>query len=175
MSDVLDAKAATAALAPVREALLARAHAEAEDRVRDAEEAARTGLTRARTEGRAAVETARREGEADAASALAADRSRARRRARSVVLRAQRSAYDALLDAVGTRVRTLADDPAWSVMREELVARARQVLGPDAVVREVPGGVVAEHGPRRAELTLSSLALAHLAALGPDVERLWRP
>jgi vacuolar-type H+-ATPase subunit E/Vma4 len=175
MSDRLDVPAAAAALGPVREALLARAHAEANELVRAAQSEAEAQVARAETQARAVVDEARREGEADAAAALAAERARARRRARALVLRAQRSVYEALREASRMGALSLQDEPAWPMMRQRLVARARDLLGPEAEIREVPGGITSRQGPRRVDLTVTSLADAHVAALGPEVEKLWLP
>ena len=175
MSPALDTAAATAALAPVRAALLARARAEAEAAVRAAQEEANRTLAEGDAQARALVEQGRREGAADAEAALATERSRTRRRCRGLVLRAQRAAYDALRAATQEQVAGLRDDPAWPAMRAGLAVRARHLLGPAAELAEVPDGVVARDGPRSADLTLSSLADARLEGLGPEVEQLWLP
>jgi vacuolar-type H+-ATPase subunit E/Vma4 len=174
MSD-LDTRAAAAALQPVREALLAAAHAEAERTVRAAQEAADHALAEASDRARALVEQGRREGGADADAALTSERSRTHRRARGLVLAAQRAAYDALRAGVQQQVAALPQDPAWPDMREQLAVRARQLLGADAELADVPGGVVARAGSRTVELTVSSLADAELVELGPEVEKLWVP
>lgn len=174
MSD-LDTRAAAAALEPVREALLAAAHAEAERTVRAAQEAADHALAVASDRAQALVEQGRREGGADADAALTSERSRTHRRARGLVLGAQRAAYDALRAGVQQQVAALPQDPVWPAMREQLAVRARQLLGADAELADVPGGVVARSGSRTVELTVSSLADAQLVELGPEVEKLWVP
>jgi len=173
MSDLPERAAAQNALMPVRAALLARAHEDAERAVRAAEADADETMARARDEARAAVERARAEGEADAEAALAVDRGRARRRARALVLAAQRSAYDELLDAARAGVRTLLEAERWPLMRDVLADRARDALGPDATVELLPDGVVGRSGSRVLELGIDALADAQVEALGPEVERLW--
>jgi hypothetical protein len=175
MSPALDAAAATAALAPVRAALLDRARAEAEATVRTAQDEAHRTLAEGAAQARALVEQARREGAADAEAALAAERSRTRRRCRGLVLRAQQAAYDALRTTTQEQVATLRDDPEWPAMRARLVARGRHLLGPDAELADAPDGVVARAGARSVELTLSSLAEDRLGGLGSALEQLWVP
>jgi vacuolar-type H+-ATPase subunit E/Vma4 len=175
MSPALDAAAATAALAPVRAALLDRARAEAEATVRTAQAEADRTLAEGAAQARALVDQARREGAADAEAALAAERSRTRRRCRGLVLGAQRAAYDALRTTTQEQVAALRDDTQWPAMRARLVARGRHLLGPDAELAEVPDGVVVRAGTRSADLTLSSLAEDRLEELGPEVGQLWVP
>ncbi len=173
MSADLDAKAADAALAPLREALLAAAGAEADSTVRAAQDAAAHTLAAASAQAQDVVEQARHEGRSDAGAALAAERSRSHRQARALVLAAQRAAYDDLRAAVRQQAAVLPDDPAWPQWRDRLAAHARRLLGTDAELVEVPGGVRARSGSRTVELTVSSLAEAELVALGPEVEKLW--
>jgi len=175
VSGDLDARAADAALGPVREALLAAAGAEAERVVRAARDEAAHTVAEASAQAHGVVEQGRREGADDAAAALAAERSRTHRQARALVLDAQRAAYDDLRAAVQQQAMALADDPAWPHLRNRLVAHARRLLGSDAELADVPGGVRAASGSRTVDLTVSSLAEAELVALGPEVEKLWEP
>ena len=175
MSGELDVRVADAALEPLREALLAAAGAEAEAVVRGAEDEAARTLAEASARAHDVVEQGRREGRADAGTALAAERSRTHRQARALVLAAQRAAYDDLRGAVQQQATALAEDPAWPDLRERLATCARQLLGSDAELVDVPGGVHARSGSRTVEVTVSSLAEAELLALGPEVEQLWEP
>lgn len=175
MSSALDARAANAALSPVREALMAAAHADARQAVQAAEHDAAAALAEARARAEDEVRAARRDGEAQAATALAGELGRARRHARSLVLAAQRATWEELRRAVCAAALALQEDPDWPSLREALRQWALEQLGPGAQVSEVPGGVVAELGPRRVELNLASLALARLDARGPDVAGLWSP
>jgi len=173
MSDSLDRTAVLAALLPVRAALLAHAHEDADGAVHAARGDADATLARAHDEARAAVEQARSEGETDAATALAVDRGRARRRARSQVLAAQRAAYDDLVAAARAGVQELIDDEHWPQMRDALAQRVRDALGPDAEVDVVPDGVVGRNGPRMLDLRLPALADAQVQELGPQLQSLW--
>ncbi|MGZ4719131.1 hypothetical protein [Oryzihumus sp.] len=175
MSEALDVRAATAALGPVREALLAAAHEEARRTVAAAEESAGAILQEVRDQARADLDAARSEGEAEAAAALAGEAARARRSARGLLLAAQQEAWEAARQAVADAALALQEDPGWPAMRARLRQRAVEVLGPQARVQDVPGGVVAEDAGRRVDLTAPSLALARLEALGADAAEVWSP
>ncbi len=175
MSGDLDAQAADVALRPLRQALLAAAGAEADRIVRAAQDEAARTLAEASAQAHEVVEQGRREGRSDATAVLAAERSRTHRQARALVLAAQRAAYDDLRAAVRQEATTLPEDTAWPDLRDRLAAHARRLLGPDAELVEVPGGLRARSGSRTVDLTVSSLAEAELVALGPEVEKLWVP
>ena len=167
---------AVAALEPVRTALLARARADGDALLASADADAETAVAAARVEAAAAVAEARAQGERDAALVRTAERARARRQARAVVLRAQRAAYDELRlrsRAAAARLRT---EPGYPALLDRLTALARAELGAAAVVREHPdGGVVAEAPGRRVDLRLATLAERAVDTLGPQVEPLWAP
>jgi hypothetical protein len=138
-----------AALEPVRGALLDRARADATAAGAAADARAEGVLAGARAEADRLVAQARAQGAADGAAALAATRARARRQARSVVLAAQRAAY------------------------EELRRRARA----DAL--RLSGGAQrtspVEGGGRRIVWSSDALADEALDALGGELEKLWAP
>ena len=127
----------------MRAALLARANADA-DRIRAAaEQDGQETIDAARKQAAALLADARSQGETEGAALLAVDRARARRTARSVVLTAQRAAYDELRRQACDAVRRLLDDPA---RQARLAAVVRSKLGEDAVIREqAGGGLTAEH------------------------------
>ncbi|MCU7729428.1 hypothetical protein ODJ79_37415 [Actinoplanes sp. KI2] len=161
-----------AALAPVREALLRDAQAEA-DRLRDtarqdrdrrlAAARQRADLTRADACGR---------GHADAAAAGADDAAAAARAARRLILRARREAYELLRRVVAERVADWMAEPAVDAA---LRSRVAEVLGPGGSAQRVPGGLAGTAGGRRVEVTVSALADGALSELGPAVEQLWQP
>lgn len=163
-----------AALAPVQRALAAEAHATA-DRVIAAARAAAAGtLAEAEREAAAIVAGARAQGVADATAALAGERARGRRRARSVVLAAQRAAYQDLRAAVEAAVLGLRAAPDYPRLVAALTALARADLGPDAVVREEPaGGIVATAPGRQVDYSLRALADRAPAAARVEPEQLW--
>ena len=163
------------ALAPVREALLASAQADADREVAAAEAQVREILARADARARDIVDEARRQGGAEAAAASAVTAGRMRRGARAVVLAAQRAAHENLVVACREAVGSLRTDPAWPQVQSGLSAVARAAVGDDAVVTATPSGVVAAAGSRRAELTLEGLAERMLERLSDEVPGLWAP
>jgi len=153
-------------LAPVRAALLARARRDAQRLLTAAVEDAAAVLDAAGDEVLRIRDQAHAEATEYVASVLASQRARARREARTIVLRAQRAAYDQLLRRAREAVRQLRDDPGYPALLDRLAAMARAELGPDATVREhAHGGVVAEAGGRRISFTLPALADRALAEL----------
>lgn len=158
----------------VREALLSRAHADAQRLLAEVDAEADAIIAGAQAEADTIRVEARAQGEADAAEVLAAERARVRRHARAVVLAAQRDTYDELRSRVVRDLPTLRADPAYATWRDRLGEDVRAVLGADAVVTEHPaGGVLGEVAGRRVAYTLVGLADRALDALGADVEGLW--
>ena len=163
-------------LLPVREALLARARADAERLLAEVDAEADEIVARAEAEADAIRAEARAQGEADAAAVLVAERARARRQARVVVLAAQRESYADLSARAAEQVATLRADPGYASWCDGLRENARAALGPAAVVTEHPGGgVLAEAPGRRVAYTLVGLIEQAVEALGPDLEGLWSP
>lgn len=161
-------------LLAVRAGLLARAGSEAERLLAEVDAETDAAIARAQAEADAITADARAQGEADAAGVLVAERARARRQARAVVLAAQREAYEELRSRVRRELPLLRADPAYVAWTDRLRDELRAVLGPEAVVTEHPeGGVVGETPGRRVASTLTGLADRALDALGSDVERLW--
>ncbi len=75
-----------------------------------------------------------------------------------------------------TRLEDVRGDPTYPELVERLTGRARALLGQSARTVEVPeGGVVAETDGRRVELTFPVLADQAVAALGAELEGLWKP
>lgn len=163
-----------AALAPLREVLVARAQEYAR-RVRDdAEQAATATLQHARAEAAQLVEAGRAQGAADAQDVLVRQRARVRGQVKTLVLQARRAAYDDLRHTAREQARDLVrDSPA---LTEALGALGRDRLGPEACVSSRPDGtVVAEHDGRRWEWSPDVLADDALRELGREVEQLWTP
>ncbi|MGN6612609.1 MAG: hypothetical protein ACTHLJ_12625 [Angustibacter sp.] len=168
----------TSSLAPVREAMLAHAHAESDAVVRQARHDADELIARARAEAQELAEQAAHEGEADAAAALASEQAGARRRARGVVLGAQAQVVEALRERVRSQVAGLADDPDWPRHQDALARAAEGALAADAGdtrVERLCDGVRVTSGSRSVTLTLAALADAAVDELGTEVERLWQP
>jgi vacuolar-type H+-ATPase subunit H len=165
-----------AALAPLRQAMLDRARADAAATLAPADEEAAALLTDAEREAGQLVRNASAEGAADAAAMLAADRARARRDARRIVLQAQREAYQLLQSRVREAVTGLRHDPGYPRLRDRLTEMVRAELGPGCRITEPPdGGVVGALPGRRVDRSLAALADRLVEGLGAEVQELWAP
>ncbi len=164
----------SAALEPVRAALRAAAEREsaevragAESEVTQLRENADREAARIRADAVA-------EGTAVARGSAALRAARTRREAHEIVLDRQNQVRAALVAAVGAAASALRADPRYPALLDRLTERARELLGPQAVVTEGPeGGVVAERGSRRLDLSLPSVAEATLESMAPEVSALW--
>jgi vacuolar-type H+-ATPase subunit E/Vma4 len=163
-------------LAPLREALIATAHRDAERVRAETAAAVEAELAAAREDaaelvGRARAE-ARERAELDSRRREAAQR----REAQARVLRARREAYESLRDEAAAAVLRLREDPGYEALLDRLEASARERLGPAVSIERDPpgtGGVIARDGQRSIDATLPALAAAALEALGGGVEELW--
>ena len=73
--------------------------------------------------------------------------------------------------AAASALRT---DPRYPDLLDRLSERARELLGPRAVVTESPaGGIVAAWGSRRLDLSLPAVAESTLATMASEVSALW--
>ncbi|MBP2478848.1 vacuolar-type H+-ATPase subunit E/Vma4 [Crossiella equi] len=166
----------TAALRPVREELLRRARADAERTVAQAGDHAARVLEDAERAAAAIRERARAQGAAEGAAAATARRAQARARVHAAELRARAQVYGLLRAQVRAELRGLRDGPEYPRLRELLAAEARRLLGAAASVTEAPGGgVLADGDGARADCSLDGFAERAVAALGPELEGLWRP
>lgn len=164
------------ALGPVRAAIVSRARADASALVSDARAEAAATLAAAERQASAIRQEARARGEADAVDLLGAERVRAQRQARGIVLSAQLEVQEELRGRVRAAVGALREDTDYPDLREALVRRARVLLGPDAAVTEHPsGGIVANASGRRAVLSLEVLADHVVDLLGVQLDGLWAP
>lgn len=167
---------AVTALDPVRARLRSDARAAA-DRTRAAARAEAEELLRqARGEAERAISQARARGRAEAAPAAAAERARGRHRARSIVLTAQREAYDQLCRAVLAGAAALRGDPGYPRLLARLTGLATAAAGPDASVTfPDDGGAQARSGGVVVDCSLPRLAELGVQALGDRVRELWSP
>jgi len=162
------------ALTPVRAQLLAGAEAEGRRILAEAHAQADSILRQARRDAAEAVGRARARGEAEAAPAAAAERSRGRDQARSIVLGAQREAYQDLRAQVLAAVGGLRAEPGYQRLVSRLVTIAARAAGPGAAVTVPPdGGVVARSGGVVVDCTLPRLAGLAVDGLGDQVRELW--
>jgi hypothetical protein len=159
-----------ASLVPVRAALHVSARRDGERAVADADAATAAAQAVATAEAEQILAEARSAGAADAAAFAATERARADRRAREALLAAQREEYDGLRDAARTAASALRLDPGWPRLRARLLAAARALLGPDAVIGDATGGGVAGRVPgRRLDLSLAVLADRALASVAQSI------
>jgi vacuolar-type H+-ATPase subunit E/Vma4 len=164
------------ALAPVRDYLLRGAEAEASIILAEARAEADSIVEQARSDAVGAVGRARAQGEADAARAAAAERSRGRDQARSIILGAQTEAYQNLRAHVLAAAGALRTEPGYQGLLSRLVTMATRAAGPGAAVTVQPeGGVVARSRDIVVDCTLPRLAGLAVDELGDQVRELWTP
>jgi vacuolar-type H+-ATPase subunit E/Vma4 len=164
------------ALAPARAYLLRQGEAEAGRILAEAHAQADSILQQARSGAAEMVGQASALGEADAAAAAAAERSQGRDQARSILLGAQREAYQELRGQVLAAVGGLPAEPGYQGLLSRLVTIATRAAGPDAVVTAQPeGGVVARSRDVVVDCTLPRLAGLAVDELGGQVRELWTP
>jgi vacuolar-type H+-ATPase subunit E/Vma4 len=147
------------ALAPVHAAVLQAARDDANHTAAQAKAAADDTLGAAQSQADQVRAQARAQGAADAQVYLAAERIRARREARTIVLQAQREAYEDLHRAAREAVAGLRTDPDFPLLRQRLVDAVRRRLGDEATIHDdAGGGVVGEVAGRRLDYSLARLA-----------------
>jgi hypothetical protein len=162
------------ALAPVREALLTTAETRAELLRQDAGEQASAVLAAARAEAARIISAAISEGEASARAEAALRSARVRRQAKELVLAQQNALRRELQLQVREAALTLRQDASYPALVAVLTEQCSAVLGAEATVSEDPvGGVVAQAGSRRLDLSLPALAARTLDAMSLKVSRLW--
>lgn len=163
----------SAALDPVRAALLSAAGVDARREVAAAQQQADTVIAQARARAKSILDDAETQGRADAEALLARERIRAQQAAREVELRAQRETYEELRRRVAERVTRWRGDPR---LRQGLAARIHAVLGAAAEVIDTPdGGAIGLAGRRRLDLSLQAVASRAVDDLGAEVRQLWTP
>ena len=163
-----------AALAPVRGSLLIAAQREAADIRRDTSEQALALLDAARHEADRILVAAAEEGTATARSQAVLRSARARRAAHETVLTRRNALRLELQRQVRESAVELRTDPRYPALLARLTEQSHAVLGPEATVAESPeGGVVAEAGSRRLDLSLPVLATRTLESMAQEVRELW--
>ncbi|WP_427007702.1 hypothetical protein [Pseudarthrobacter sp. H2] len=167
------ARESDTALEPVRTALRAAAEKQASGLRDDASSQASALLDAARAEAAGMLAAAATEGEAAAAAEAALRSARARRQAHELVLAQRSSLRLELHRRVREAAAGLTSDPRYAELVTRLTDQCRELLGPDAVVSESSeGGVVAEAGSRRLDLSLPILAGMTMDSM-PEVRELW--
>ena len=122
--------AQTAALAPVRAYQLRQARAEADRIAEEARSTAAAILRQARSAADEAVAVASAQGRADAALAAAAERAQGREQGRSIVLGAQREAYEELCTRVLAAAGGMRDEPGYRRLLSRLLTMATRIARP---------------------------------------------
>ena len=160
-------------LEPVRQAVLADARSRADDIVAGARREAREVVDRAQREVDEAVADAVRRSTIAARAHADELRARAAADAHTEELSARERICQQLRDAVREAARGLRDDPRYPGLLDDLEARARTQLGPDArIERDPEGGIVAVADRRRVDYSLRALAERAIEA-HPEVVTLW--
>lgn len=164
---------ANAALAPLRQALRTNAKEQAAE-IRDGAGREAAGLLASAREQAAAILAEATQAGADEARSQAALRSsRVRREAQELVLAQRNAVLAELRRRLKERVSTLQDDPRYPALVARLTEHCRRLLGPSTRVSESPsGGVVAEAGTRRLDLSFPVLAELALDSM-PGESELW--
>lgn len=163
-----------AALAPVRESMLETARATADSIRSTARKQAQSIMAAAMEEAERIRTTAITEGEAAARSEAALRSAGVRRQAHETVLTRRNALRLEVLRQVREASVALRDDPRYPDLVARLTARSHAQLGPDATVTESPdGGIIAQAGSRRLDLSLPILAALTLESMTPEVSALW--
>ena len=164
------------ALAPVRDALLDAARADAAAACARADQEARQILDDATDHANGILAAARARGRAEAAAQLDEGRAQARRRARELELTACREAFDALRGRVADLLRERCAGPNAARATAHLQAAARAHLGDEAALTTADGDGVRGQAPGRfVDASFAVLADRAVEALGQRVEQLWSP
>lgn len=169
----LPSRSATA-LAPVRRSLLTAAQQEAADLRRDAGAKALALVEAAQRDADRIRAAAAAEGAATARSQAVLRSARVRRQAHETVLTRRNALRLDLRRQVRQAVAELRTDPRYPRLLARLTEQSHDLLGPEATVAESPqGGVVAEVGSRRLDLSLPALATRTLESMTQEVGELW--
>jgi len=167
-------RGSAASLAPVCAEMLRTAAEQAAGIRAGARREAAMIVARARESAAEAVAQAQAAGRRDAAAIAAAERVRGRGESRTVLLSAQRAAFDALRARVREEVATLPSDPGYGGLLDRITTMARLSAGPDAVLTtSSDGGVLARSRGVVVDCSLTRLADLAVLALGPSVRELW--
>lgn len=163
-------------LEPVREALLADAARDAAALLADADREVAAAVASAQREAERLLAAARADGAAEARAVAASEGARTRRQAREVVQGARRVAYEQVQAEARRAAVELRSAAGYGSLIDGLARLARRQLGADTVVTvdDEVGGLVARSGSRSVDYRLPVMADRSLAALGAEVETLWR-
>jgi vacuolar-type H+-ATPase subunit E/Vma4 len=165
---------AETALAPVRGSLMRAARQEAAGIRRDAAEHVTALMDTARREAERIRFAAVEEGTVTARSEAVLRSARVRRQAQETVLGRRSALRLELHRQVRASAVELRTDPHYPALRARLIEQGHALLGWEAMVAESPeGGVIAEAGSRRLDLSLPALATRALESMTQEVRALW--
>ena len=164
-------------LKPLRQAYVSRAKAAADETLIGARQQAASVIAAAHDEAERILDAVRKEGQDLADAQSSHERASAARRARTVLLSAQREAYQQFQRQALRRALALREKPEYSALLDHLQALARTQLGDRAEIDVDPqtvGGVRAANGRRLVDYTLPTLVERSISRLGEEVESLWQ-
>lgn len=162
------------ALTPLRAYLATTAQNDADAAHRAAQTQADTLLEQAESERDRILAEAIDEGKRTARAAADLRSARVRRQANEVVLSQREAIRQRLRTTVEKAASALRNEPRYSVLRTQLVARGHALLGPVATIVEMPeGGILVETRSRRLDLSLPTLATGALDEMAEEVSSLW--
>ena len=172
----MTAAPAAAALAPARAHMLRGAADQAALILADARRRQTASPRRPASEAERRVSQARARAERRRCRRPPRCGGRAQRDARSVLLGAQREAYDELRARVRAAVGALRDEPGYDRLLEPLARHGPAAAGTGATVTRHPsGGVVARAAGMVVDCSLPRLADLAVEALDGEVRELWTP
>lgn len=158
-------------LDPVRATHLERARARAEAIARGARAEAHQIFASSTADADALTEQAEREGESSADLDTNHAWTAARRRARGILLAAQKDVYEELRSAAAGAIQS---DTRYESFLQRLADEARRRLGPGAEVHVDGSEIRGTRKERHVHWSLQDLIDESLGRLGADVEELWR-
>jgi hypothetical protein len=168
------AKSPEAALEPLKAELLRRGRVAAAERLQLAAADDAAIIARGQREADLIFEQARQEGLSEASELIARERTRHRRQARDVVLRAHAAALQQLRERSIAAVVQLATEPGYVELHNRLVGYVRSQLGQDAVISYAPaGGVIGTVTGERLDCSFPALVEQVLADLTSDRGTAW--
>ena len=139
-----------------------RAHATAAERLERAVAEDAATIAQAEKEAALILEQARQEGISEASVLVAAQRTRSRRQARAVMLRARAEVVEELRRRSIAAAARLSTEPGYPEVRNRLVDYVRAQLGEEAVISDAPTG-----GHWNRSRTTAGLFLRHARRAGP--------
>jgi hypothetical protein len=165
---------AEAALEPLKAELLRRGRVAAAERLQRAVADDAATIARAQRDANLILEQARQQGLSEASELIARERTRHRRQARDVVLRAHADTLQQLRERSIAAVARLATEPDYVELHSRLVDYVRSQLGQDAVISDAAtGGVIGTVTGQRFDCSFPTLVEQLLADLTADRGTAW--